>query len=87
MLIALGFNQQTLIAALFLVLSFVLGSITAASLWFRRLDETFEGLMSHMTTRFGPGVQYPGRKSSKAYVFFGILAVTAFTMFLVEIFQ
>lgn len=87
MLIALGFNQQTLIAILFLVLAFILGGITAASIFFRRLDGAFDGLMSHMSTRFGPGVQYPRRKSRPAYLFFGILAAAAFVMFLVEILQ
>lgn len=71
MLIALGFNQQTTIAALFLVLALILGGITAASLLFRKLDGAFEGLMFH----------------SKAYVFFGILTIASFTMFLVETFQ
>jgi hypothetical protein len=86
-LIALGFNHETLIATLFLILAVVFGGLTIADLACRDLDKSFSGFMDHLTTHYGPGVRAPKGKPSRAYVFFGILTLASFGSFLVTVFR
>lgn len=85
-LIALGWNQLTLIAALFLILALVFGGITLAAWVLEDMGRSLDGFLSAITTRYGPGVQHRKGKPGMSHVFFGILAVSAFLTFLVIVF-
>lgn len=66
--IALGLNQRTLIAALFLALTGVLVVLTLVAACLGGTSRIFHGMMEHMTYRWGPGVRLPEQARSWARV-------------------